>query len=173
MQSYFTIGVILKPQGLNGMVKVKPLTDDARRFLSLERAMLGGDRKVYTVSAAEVRGEFVYLNFEGVLTRDDAEKLRGLEIVVSRDDAFKASPDAYFIADLVGCRVVSTNGAAVGELVDVLQPGANDVYEIKTERGIAMIPALKDVVVSVDIENAVIVVDDVRFGEVVVWGEER
>lgn len=68
------------------------------------------------------------------------------------------SDNTYKVSDLVGCSVVTEEGEALGSLVDVLPTGGNDVYIVQNEEKEILIPALKSVVLSVDLEKRLITV---------------
>ena len=153
---YLAIGEILRPRGIAGEMKVKPLTDDPHRFLDLKTVFLSPDgQRPAKVLSARVDPDSVALRLEGVDNRDDAEKLRGLLLYVSRADAVPLPEDANFIVDLIGCRGIDENGRDLGTLVDVMQPGGNDVYVFQGPLGEVLVPALKRVVLSVDIEEKI------------------
>jgi 16S rRNA processing protein RimM len=90
------------------------------------------------------------LKLEGVDTRDAAEQLRGVDIVIDESELRDLGPDRYYVFEIVGLRVVTEDGREQGIITEVLQGGANDVYVTST--GLC-IPALKTVVVRVDLER--------------------
>ena len=167
---YIEIGEVLRPHGIQGMVKVRPETDTPERFLALAQVWLshGQGYRTAKVSEASVRDGFVYLRLDGAATRDDAEKQRGLILYVDRANARPLDKDEWFICDLIGCKVSTDQGETIGEVTDVMQPGPNDVFVIRTPRGEALVPVLKSVIVSVDVENRSIVLDHERLREVAV-----
>jgi len=159
---YFTVGQIVKPQGIKGEVKVRILTDDAERFHALHTVMLGdqeGPHDTARVNACRVQGESVYLQFSGVNDRDQAEKLRGRYIWIDRSQAVPLAKDTYYLSDLFGCAVVDENGHTYGAIADIIQTGSNDVYVIRGEDGDELLlPALKTIVSRVDVaENRITV----------------
>ena len=169
---YIEIGEVLRPHGIQGLVKVRPETDAPERFLDLKEVWLsqGQDYRRAEVREVSVRDDgFVYLRLDGAATRNDAEKQRGLILYVDRANARKLEKDEWFICDLVGCQVSTDAGETIGEVTDVMQPGPNDVFVIKTPRGEALVPVLKRVIVSVDVENRKIVLDHERLPEVAVF----
>jgi 16S rRNA processing protein RimM len=96
----------------------------------------------------------VILKFRGYDKIEDVMQYKGKELYVDRADAVKLKKDEYFIADLIGLRVVTEDGAPLGTLTDVLQTGANDVYEVRMENGkIVLIPAIRQCILSVDLEE--------------------
>ena len=169
---YIEIGEVLRPHGIQGLVKVRPETDTPERFLALKEIWLaqGANYRSAAVQEISVRDDgFVYLRLDGAATRNDAEKQRGLILYVDRANARKLDKDEWFICDLIGCQVSTDSGESVGEVIDVMQPGPNDVFVIRTPKGEALVPVLKRVIVSVDVENRRIVLNHERLPEVAVF----
>ncbi len=151
---YLRVGLIVRPHGVHGAVKLLPLSDDLGRYASLKEAYLERDGRYEPVTVYDVgvREDAVYASISGVTTRDEAEKLRNVYLAVDRAHAAKLPPGRYFVVDLIGCGVSDTAGNAHGTLTDVLETGANDVYVIKGERTL-LVPALKKLLAEVDVEN--------------------
>ena len=170
---YLLIGEVLKPQGVNGQVKVRPDTDDPARFRQLETVYLkrGDHYAPCSIEKAEARADgFVYCVLNGASSRDEAEKQRGWMLYVDRAHAVDLEEGRYFISDLLGCRVQDRQGNALGTVEDVLQPGANDVYQIKRPGGGRLyLPVLPFVILDVRIMEGIIVVDGERLPEVAVF----
>lgn len=157
---YYRIAQILRPHGVKGEVKVYPLTDDPSRFKRLKSCYIerDGQHRPVNVIGAKQAGESPVLHFEGFDTPEQAESLRGLYVCVDRAHAVKLPEGCWFVADLIGCRVSDTKGGSYGEVIDVLETNANDVYVIKGAKRL-MVPALKKLLVSVDTDNKAIVLD--------------
>ncbi|MBR4441777.1 MAG: 16S rRNA processing protein RimM, partial [Clostridia bacterium] len=119
-----------------------------------------------------VEPDAVYMTFEGVTDRNAAEALRGEFIYIDRAHAVQLPEDANFICDLIGCEGVDTNGRRLGRMVDVMQPGGNDVYVFHGPLGEVLVPALKSVVTEVNVEEKRIVFDAKRLNEVAVFDED-
>lgn len=162
LDNYLAVGTVLKPQGVRGEVKVRPLTNDPDRFFDLKQVFLkrGGTYAPHAVSCTRVHEGYAYVAFEGVTDRDAAERLRGELLYVDRAHAVQLGEDENFICDLIGCEAVDCAGNGLGRLTDVLQPGANDVYVFDTPRGEMLLPALKEVVLSVDAAQKRMVLDE-------------
>lgn len=166
-EDLFQVGVITTPHGVHGEVNVFPTTDDPRRFKKLKKALLDTGKELKEIEISQVKffKQMVILKITGLDDRNEAEKLRKCSIYVTRDNAVKLQKDEYYIADLIGVTVIdSESGSIIGTLTDVLQTGANDVYEIELSpeflyQGKApleekiYVPAIKDCVMAVDIEN--------------------
>lgn len=170
---YLLIGEVLRPQGVRGQVKVRPDTDDPSRFLRLDTVYLkkGEEYLPCAITAAESRADgFVYCTLDHAESRDHAEKQRGWLLYVDRAHAVELEEGQYFISDLLGCRVQDQKGALLGTLEDVLQPGANDVYQVKCPDGRRMyLPVLPFVIMRVEVKEGVITVDEARLPEVAVF----
>lgn len=175
LSEYLLIGQVLRPQGIKGQVKVRPDTDDPERFLDLNSVFLkAGDAfQEVPVEEVSIRPDGVYLRLNGAPDRDAAERQRGLMLYIDRAHAVALEENENFICDLIGCRVVDLQGNELGSIRDVLQPGGNDVYVIKTPRGEMLLPALRHVIPTVDVKNGLVTVDEKRLPEVAVcdWEE--
>jgi 16S rRNA processing protein RimM len=161
MDKYLVIGQVLRPHGVKGGVKVRVLSDAPDRFSGLGYVYLkrGGAYERVPVDSVLGEGERTVVNLRGVNGRDAAEALRGEYLYVRREDAPPLPKDAYYVCDLVGCAVYDTEGAALGTLFDVLQTGAADVYVVKKDGRELLFPALRRLLVTVDIGRRRIVVD--------------
>ena len=169
---FLLIGEIVRPQGIRGEVKVRALSEDKTRYSRLKKVFAGdpAQRQEYAVLKGRCSGEFAYLTLSGVETRDEAEKLRGTLLYVSREEAIQLEEGRYFVCDLIGLRAKLQDGTEVGELRDVLSPNPYcDVYVFSTPRGEMQMPALKRVILSVDLENREIVLDGAVLEEIALW----
>lgn len=160
---WVTIGVVTAAHGVRGEVRVRPLTDFPDRFLSTERVFLRREeeRTPHRVRGARPhgKGEFL-LALEGVDDRNAAEGLRRAEVQVPVEEAVPLPPGTYYVFQLVGLDVDTVKGERLGTLRDVMQTGANDVYVVRDDAGKeVLIPALKEVVVEIDLDGRRIVVD--------------
>lgn len=159
MDDLLKVGIITSTHGLRGEVKVFPTTDDAGRFLDLKEIILdtGKEKKTLTIERVKFFKNMVILKFKEFDDINDVEIYRQKELLVTRDQAVPLEENEYFIADLIGLKAVSDEGEDLGEIADVLQSAANDIYVIK-KAGIAdlLVPAIKECVKKVDIENGTI-----------------
>lgn len=163
MREKLVIGEVLKPQGIRGELKIKPLLDDAADIKNFRTVFLGG--KEYRVLSARAGGGFAYLTLAGVADRNAAELLRGKEVEALREEAPAPEEGRYYIVDLVGCEVVTETGARLGEIADVL-PAHTDIFVLAGKEKEYMFPAAEGVIAAVDVENKKITVNEKRFYEV-------
>ena len=161
MDDFFQIGKIVNTQGLKGDVRVFPTTDDTRRFDTLETVTLRGKRGLteYAVEKVRYQKNLVILKLAGIDSIEQAEKLRGDELVVTRENALPLDADEYYVKDLEGMTVVTEEGENLGILADILVTGANDVYVVRPAEGKdLLIPAIKQCVLRVDYDAKVMTV---------------
>lgn len=157
MKQYITVGRILSPWGVKGQVKVEPLTDDIKRFKNLKEVFYEEENNLKKLNIEEVifiRNAFVIIKFQGIDDRNEAEKYRNVYIMVDRKDAVKLPKGRYFICDIIGLKVYTLEREYLGEITNVIQTGANDVYVVKSnEDKEILIPAIKEVVKNIDVEK--------------------
>ena len=158
-----TIGEIVKAQGLRGVVKVRPMTDDLVRFGRLTSVLIGG--VPFRLRSANVRGDFVYLSFDGVNDRNAAEVIVGKSIEIDRSQAKKLEEGEYFAVDLIGCKLFLTGGEYIGQVVRIDNFGSADVFTVKGERTVRF-PFLKRLALNYDEKEKTISVDKEKFEEV-------
>lgn len=170
-QNYLLLGEIVRPQGIRGEVKLRHYTDDPDRFLDLETAYLqkDGAYQPVRVTGARVQKDDVYLTLEGVDDRNAAEKLRGMQLWVDRAHAKALEEGQVYIADILGAQAYDTQGRLLGTLTEVLTPGGVDVFVFATPDGTLMVPALKDVLLTLDADQGRIVLNDERLPEVALY----
>ena len=106
---------------------------------------------------------------KGVKDRGDAELLRGADIYITRDELPELEEDQYLIIDLIGTEVYTNAGDFIGVLKEILQHGSADVYVVKKPNKSLMFPAIKDLILDIDLDKNKIIVDKKRFGEVAVY----
>ncbi len=161
MEDLLQVGVITTTHGVRGEVKVFPTTDDPARFKKLKNVVLDTGKEMIDLEVAGVKffKNMVIVKFKGIDDINDVEKYRKKSLYVTRENAVKLKKNEYFIADLIGLKAQSDEGEDLGEISDVLQTGANDVYVIsKAGADDILLPAIKDCVKEVDIENGTILV---------------
>lgn len=159
------VGKIVKPQGIRGEVKVLPYTDGAETFNSLKRVFIdGAEYKILNVRTGDGAA---YLVLRGVPDRNAAELLRNKELTLPRAEAPEPEEGSYYVADLLGSKIVTETGRELGTLKDVRR-AATDVYAIEKDGKEILFPVAKGVVILVDVENKKITVSEKRFEEVAV-----
>ena len=161
MEDLFQVGIITGTHGLKGEVKVFPTTDDKERFLDLDTVLIDTGKELIEkkVQYCKFFFFFVFVKFEGLDDINDVEKYKRCPLKVTRENAVPLEEDEYYVADLLGLTIVDESGVTIGELIDVIETGANDVYEVKTpDGGHVLLPAIKDCILDVDMEEKIILV---------------
>ena len=156
---YFRVGIIANTHGLRGEVKVLPKTDfPDKRFspgshLFVQESGKTPFREV-SVRSARQHQQFWLVAFEGALSISDVENLKGMELSIHKSQLQPLPEGSYYIHDLIGLRVETEDGTYAGELVDVMTPGANDVYVVRgpLQKRDLLLPAIPDCVLSVDLK---------------------
>ena len=156
MEDLLQVGIITSTHGVRGEVKVYPTTDDPRRFRRLKEVVLdtGKEKMNLEIEGVKFFKQFVILKFKGLDNINDIEKYRQKSLYVTRKNAVRLQRDEYFIADLIGLKVQDENGTELGTVKDVIETGANDVYEVEMADGRSLLlPAIKQCILNVDVEN--------------------
>lgn len=159
MDDLLKVGVITSTHGIRGEVKVFPTTDDPKRFLDLKEIILdtGKEKKTLSIQYVKFFKNMVILKFKEFDNINDVEIYRQKDLYVTREQAVPLEENEYFIADLIGLKAVSDEGEELGEIADVLQTAANDIYVIKKQgTSDLLVPAVKECVLSVDIAGGIV-----------------
>lgn len=155
MEDLLRVGVIAATHGIRGEVKVFPTTDDVNRFKQLKQVILdtGKEKMPLEITGVKFFKQFAILKFKEINNINEVEKYKGKDLYVTRENAVPLEENEFFIVDLIGCKVVTDEGNDLGELVDVIQTGANDVYVVKTEDGKeVLLPYIEQCILNIDIE---------------------
>ena len=161
MKEYFEIGQIVNTSGLKGILKIKPFTDDIKKFSNLKTIYIKTKSGLTEFKIEQVRyvKNMVILKLAGIDTVEEAEKYRNLYIKILRDQEEELEEGSYYVVDILGCKVNTDANQELGKIVDVFQTGSNDVYVVKDEQGKQiLLPAIKQVIKNVDIKNKIITV---------------
>ena len=156
MEDLLKVGVITTTHGVRGEVKVYPTTDEPERFLDLEYVLLDTGKELRRLDIKNVRffKNLVILKFDGIDNINDIEKYKGRDLWIPREEAQELDEDEYYIADLLGMKVLLEDGSEFGILKNVMETGANDVYIVDRVDGEEiLLPAIHDCVLDVDVEK--------------------
>ena len=128
MEDLLKVGVITTTHGVRGEVKVYPTTDP-ERFPELDYVLLDTGREKRKLEIEKVRffKNLVILKFKGIDNINDIEMYKQRELWIPREEGQDLEEDEYYIADLIGMKVVLEDGSSFGTLTDVMETGANDV----------------------------------------------
>ncbi len=157
----FEIGKIVNTQGIKGVVRAIPMTDDIKRFELLKTVYVcGKNDDVYEIESVGYHKQFVLLKFKGIDDMTQAElKLKNKLLKIDDSDALPLDEDEHYIRDIMGCVVETTEGEVLGEVKDILFTGANDVYVVDYNGKEVLIPATKNCVQTIDTANKKITIE--------------
>lgn len=155
MQDKFEIGKIVNTFGIKGEVKVTPYTDDIEQFKKIKSIYV--NNTLMQVQSAKFQKNVVILKLKDVDDMTAAENLRN-SIIEAKRSKNKLPENTYYIADLIGLDVYTDEGTLLGKVKDIYNTGANDIYSIETESKEVLLPAIKEVIKQIDIENKKIIV---------------
>ena len=148
-----TIGQVVALFGVHGELKVRLFTDIPNRFSELETICVGTGHVTYTIrSVRPYKGEMIVLKLKGIDDANAAESLLKQELFIPLSELAKLPPDSYYQHDILGLQVLTLDGQDLGQIVDIIVTGSNDVYIIKNPEGSqVLIPAIKDVIKQIDL----------------------
>jgi 16S rRNA processing protein RimM len=148
-----TIGQVVALFGVRGELKVRLLTDIPNRFAELQTVYVGTNHALYPIQGVRpYKGEMVILKLSGIDDANAAEPLRNQELSIPLSELATLPPDSYYQHDILGLRVLTLDGQEIGQIVEIIDTGSNDVYSVKKPEGSqVLIPAIKDVIKQIDL----------------------
>jgi len=161
MLEFLEIGQIVNTFGIKGMLKVKPFTDDIKRYDNLKKVYVQTNKakKEYEIEEVKYHKDMVLIKFKGIDKVEEAELLRNSYLKVNRNDEPELEEGTYYIVDLLGLDVYSDEGNLLGKVDDVFNNGSADVYVIKDELGKQLLlPAISDVIKEINLEERKMIV---------------
>ena len=153
-EKYLEAGIIVNTHGVRGEVKINPWADSPEFLKKLKTLYIGGE--ALKVIESRVHKGFLLAKLVGVDDVNAAMALKNKTVYIARKDV-KLPKGSFFIADIIGAKVVDENGVELGVLADVLEMPAQNIYLVKGEREI-MIPAVEEFILNTDVKNKVITV---------------
>ena len=157
-KEFLEAGKIVTTHGIRGEVKIMPYCDSPELLCEFDRLFIGKNHDEIGIEHSRVFKNMVIAKLEGISTPEEAEKLRNKILFMHRDD-LELDEDTYFIQDLIGMAVRDADsGFSYGEITDVMQTGANDVYVVNSADREYLVPAIPDVVVSTDIDSNIMLI---------------
>lgn len=162
LPQWVTIGIVTGAHGINGELKVVPMTDDPQRFRLLKSISFespANNLREYLIQRVRLQTKSVLLKLDGIDDRTRAEQLKGVELKIPREACLELPENEFYIFQLIGLLVYSSHGEYIGKLTDVMEMPANDVYVVQAAEKELLIPAIKDVVKKIDLEQGVMTIE--------------
>jgi 16S rRNA processing protein RimM len=156
-----TVGKVVALFGVRGELKVRSLTDIPNRFAELDAVYLGPHHTRYPIQGVRpYKGEMILLKLAGIDDANTAEALRNQDLLIPLSQLAELPPDSYYQHDILGLRVFTLDGRDLGEIIDIIVTGSNDVYVLKMPAGSqVLIPAIKDVIKQIDLTRRTMHID--------------
>ena len=149
---WIAVGQVMGAFGNRGDLRVKPLGRFPNRFRDLRRVYVGEDRAPADILHRKTIDPGVVLRLSTVNSRDAARDLYQQFLYVPETEAVKLPEGEYFVHQIVGLTVITTEGRTLGPIREVIETGSNDVYLVRHEGKEVLIPATKEVIRRVDLD---------------------
>ncbi len=155
------LGKIVATHGIRGQVAVVPFSGEFSTILSLQTVYLSGAdnrKESFEVDRAAVHRNRVLLTLKGFTNINEVLHLVGRELFARRDQFPPLEEGEYYWCDLLGISVTTSSGESLGRIAEIIATGSNDVYVVRGGEKEYLIPALEDIVVSVDLNKGTMTV---------------
>ena len=155
---FITIGEIVKTRGLRGCMKVLSFVDTqdiSAEFEFVYTQDNSGQKKLYNLRKIDISGKFLFVELDGIDDVDLAKTFVGCKIVIPGNMLKELPEGEYYWKDIIGLDVYSEEGKLLGQIESVFPTGSNDVYVCKGGEREILLPAIADVIKSIDIDRRV------------------
>lgn len=156
-----TIGKITRTRGLKGEVVISPLTDDPERFFLLKEVWISGKEgsKIFQIEKVKKLNEKIFLKFQGIDSPEAAMPLVNSFLEIQKESLPPLPQNRYYVFDIIGLEVLTTQGKKIGVIKDVISLPANDVYTVSSGTKEYDIPATKEVVKKIDLHKKIMIIE--------------
>jgi 16S rRNA processing protein RimM len=161
-EDWVLVGTIAGAFGVRGEMKVQLATDFPDRFKPNLTLYVGEEHRPMIVSGSRPIGDRVAIKLADVTDRDAAQAMFSVPLYIRRADVVPLPDGHYYHDEIIGLRVVTTGGEALGTVVEILATGSNDVYVAREGEREVLIPALKDIVKDIDVPGGTMVVEPIE-----------
>ena len=157
---FIVIGQILASWGNKGKLKVEIVTDFPQRFAPSSKIYI--NRQPATITGTEWRQGKVIIKLDTIDSIEDAEKLRGQLVEIHHSQLHSLPEGQYYHFQIIGLEVWTTQGELLGNLTEILTTSSNDSYVVRGAKGEILIPAIEDVIKSVDLNKKRLVIEPIE-----------
>jgi 16S rRNA processing protein RimM len=152
--TFLEIGIITRPHGIAGEVKLQTSPEYLQTLEGVRSVYLDSSSQPTRIQSQRIHQNSILLRLENVVTRSDAEALRGVRVAIKFRELPKLKEGEYYTHELVGIQVLDGSGQTLGTVSEVLATGSNDVYVIKPLEGKELLlPAIDSVIHAIDLER--------------------
>ena len=159
-QEFIAIGRILAPRGIKGKLKVEVATDFPQRFSPSSKVYI--NRQPMTIDSTEWHKGKAIIKLHTIDSIKDAEKLRGQLVEIHHSQVYPLPEGQYYHFQLIGLEVWTTQGELLGNITDILTTPSNDNYVVSGAKGEILIPAIEDVIKSIDLNKGCLVIEPIE-----------
>lgn len=159
---YTAIGKIINTHGIKGELKIYPLTVDTDRFKSLKVAYIGKEKLKVNIVGVKYNKDMPILKLNEFNNINEVLKFKEEYLYVDDDNLVTLPEGRHFVFDLVDCKVEDMNGDFIGIIKDIIENPSNDVYVIVKDDKEYLVPAVKEFVKDIDIDNKLIRIDPIE-----------
>lgn len=156
---HLVVGRVARPHGVRGTLVVEPGSKVIESLQPGSIVYLGDHERAFTIENIRPHHQRFLITLDGIADRDEAELYRDLDVKLSFQDSDPLEEHEYYYWQILGMQVITEDGEKLGELVDIIETGANDVYLVRDEEGKELLlPAIGDVILEVDLESGLLTV---------------
>jgi 16S rRNA processing protein RimM len=157
---YLVVGRVVRPHGIRGALIVVALSPMIRSIEPESRILFGNPPEPQTIVQIRPHRDRYLVTIRGCSSREQAERFRGMELRLPFETVEPLAEGEYYHWQILGLQVVTTDGQALGEVVQILETGANDVYIVRAEQGAEqLIPAIEQVIKHIDLVKGIIEIE--------------
>ena len=155
-ENFIIIGRVSKPHGVKGEISIAYFNPEDPYFFSHYQIIFlqgeEGNPQAYRLISVRPHKKGILAQLEGIRTRDEAEQLRGNAVLIDPAELPPLEEGEYYWHEILGLRVVTEGGRDVGKVMEIFPTGSNDVYVVRKGEKEVLIPATKEVIMSIDTE---------------------
>ena len=157
---FITIGKIIAPWGIKGKLKVKVVTDFPQRFTPSSKIYI--NRQPMTINSTEWHKGKAIIKLNTIDSIEDAQRLRGQPVEIHHSQGYPLPEGQYYHFQLIGLEVWTTQGELLGTVTEILTAESNDNYVVRGAKGELLIPAIEDVIKSIDLDKGCMVIEAIK-----------
>lgn len=151
---YLAVGMFRRPHGVRGDILFTVLTDFPERLRPGTLVYVGEEKRVFKITRRRPHNDGILFGFEGISTPEQAARYTGKTVFVRADDRPPLPEGEYYHHQILGLNVFDDTGRSLGQVTEILETGANDVYVVKTPAGRELLlPAIHQVILEIDLER--------------------
>jgi 16S rRNA processing protein RimM len=161
----FAIGRVVKPHGVKGKMKVEYFGEDLHLFSLYREVFIEGDKsrpEPYEIMEVIPHPPRLILRLKGIEKIEETEPLIGKEILIEKETLPELEEGEYYWMDILGMKVETQDGKRIGKVKEIFPTGANDVYIVEGKRGEILLPAIEEVIQSIDLKRGVMKVSRIE-----------